>query len=97
MAMRIEWDENKNRINIAKHGISFVDVRPVFKDPLALTRKDRVVDGEQRFRTIGAVPGGVVFVAHTLHEISEGEELIRIISARYATPSERKAYEEDSY
>jgi uncharacterized DUF497 family protein len=54
-------------------------------------------DGEQRFRTIGAVPGGVVFVARTLHEISEGEELVRITPARYATPSERKAYEEDSH
>jgi len=54
MAVRIEWDENKNRTNIAKHGIEFSSVIPVFHDPLALTVLDRVVDGENRFRTLGA-------------------------------------------
>jgi uncharacterized DUF497 family protein len=95
MAIKIEWGENKNRINIARHGLDFESVKPVFDDPLSLTALDQVVDGEQRFRTIGAALPGVVLVAH--REISEGEELVRIISARYATSQERKAYEEGEY
>jgi uncharacterized DUF497 family protein len=66
----------------------------VFHDPLSLTVPDRVVDGEARYRTIGAALNGVVLVAHTLREISGGDDLVRIISARHATTSERKAYEE---
>jgi uncharacterized DUF497 family protein len=97
MAVRIEWDENKNRANIAKHGIAFVAVVAVFDDPLSLTIPDRVTGGELRYRTIGAAPNGVVLVAHTLHEVFGSDELVRIISARYATSSERKAYEEGEY
>src|ERR1035438_5059558 len=97
MAVRVEWDENKNRANIAKHGIGFAAVVPVFEDPLSLTIPDRVADGEQRYRTIGAALNGVVLVAHTLHEVSGNEELVRIISARFATSSERRAYEEGEY
>lgn len=91
------WDETKNRTNIAKHGIEFGTLVPVFHDPLSLTVPDRVVNGETRYRTIGAALNGVVLVAHTLREISEGEELVRIISARHATSSERRAYEEGDY
>jgi uncharacterized protein len=66
----------------------------VFLDPLALTRLDRVEDGEERFQTIGATPVGIVLVAHTIREVSDEDEIIRIISARGATPSERRRYEE---
>jgi len=97
MAVRVDWDENKNRANIGKHGIAFAAVEPVFGDPLSLTIPDRVVDGEHRYRTIGMALNGVVLVAHTLHEISGGDELVRIISARYATSAERRAYEEGEY
>ncbi len=92
-----EWDENKNKANVAKHGIEFPAVVPVFDDPLSLTVPDRVVDGEQRYRTVGAALNGVVLVAHLVVEMVGGDELIRIISARYATASERKAYEEGEY
>jgi len=64
---------------------------------LSLTIADREVDGESRYRTIGTALNGVVLVAHTLCEISEGDELVRIISARHATSSERTAYEEGEY
>ena len=94
---RVEWDENKNLANLAKHGIDFSWLAPVFEDSLSLTVPDRVAGGEWRYRTIGAALNGVVLVAHTLREVSEGEELVRVISARYATSSERKAYEEGEY
>lgn len=97
MAVRVEWDENKNRTNIAKHGIDFAAVVPVFDDPLSLTISDRMVNGEQRYRTIGSALNGVVLVAHTLREVSINHDLIRIISARHATSPERKAYEEGEY
>ena len=57
MAARVEWDENKNRANIAKHGIA---VARVFDDPLSLTIPDRVTEDEWRYRTIGAARNGVV-------------------------------------
>jgi uncharacterized protein len=69
----------------------------VFEDPLSLTIPDRLVDGELRYRTIGAALNGVVLVAHTLPEVSGGDEAVRIIPARYATSLERKAYEEGEY
>ena len=54
----------------------------VFDDPLSLTIPDRVVDGEQRYRTLGAALNGVVLVAHTLREVSGSDDLVRIVSAR---------------
>jgi hypothetical protein len=62
----------------------------VFEDPHAFVRWDRTVDCEDRWQTIGMIDGLVVLlVAHTLDE-----EVIRIISARKATPRERRLYEE---
>jgi uncharacterized protein len=64
----------------------------VFDDPYAITEQDREVDGELRWQTIGTIDGvQVILVAHT---ISEDDELIEIISARKATPHERRKYEE---
>lgn len=91
--MRFEWDERKNRRNMGKHGVSFEAARLVFDDPHALSLLDCVVEGEERWQTLGMVRGVVILtVAHTWHE--EGpEEVLRIISARKATPRERKIYE----
>jgi uncharacterized DUF497 family protein len=84
-----DWDETKNRRNVAKHGIHFETAVLVFEDPYALVRLDHIVEGEERWQTIGTIDGLIVLlVAHTL----DGE-LIRIISARKATPGERKLYE----
>lgn len=91
--MRFEWDEVKNRTNLAKHRLGFATACDVFADPLHLSRLDRVVDGEQRWITIGAIADLVlIVVAHTYRD-EEGEEIIRIISARKATKHERRAYE----
>ena len=68
----------------------------VFDNPLSLTRLDPYPD-EERFRTIGAALNGIVFVVHTINELSDGGEIYRIISARYATSAERKAYEESNH
>ena len=83
--MRFIWDENKNRTNRVKHGLDFEDAKLVFFDRWALIQPDRFVDGEQRWQTLGSA-GGVVVLAvfHTLRE-EDGDEVIRIISARKAT------------
>ena len=91
--MRFDWDEQKNRRNRAKHKFSFETAQLVFSDPFALSKLDRVVEGEERWQTLGCIAGAVVvLVAHTVGE-KEGEEVIRIISARKATPHEREIYE----
>jgi uncharacterized protein len=91
--MRVEWDEAKNRHNIAKHKVGFETGRLVFEDPRALSVRDRIVEGEERWQTLGMIGGVVVLlVAHSYQE-EGGEEAIRIISARKATSRERRAYE----
>jgi len=90
--MRIEWDEVKNRHNLRKHRVSFETAKLVFDDLYARSIQDRVVYGEERWKTVGMIKGLIVVVAHTYRQ--EGEvEVIRIISARKATAVERRAYE----
>jgi len=92
--MRFQWDEVRSGRNLAKHRISFETASLVFEDPHVLVREDRVVDGEERWQALGLIGGVViVLVAHTYHE-EDGEEVVRLISARKAAASERKAYEE---
>jgi uncharacterized DUF497 family protein len=91
--MRFVWDKGKNRRNQAKHKVSFETAALVFDDPNTLSIKDRFLEGEERWQTIGLVDGVVVLlVAHTIYE-QDGEEVIRIISARKAT-RERRIYEQ---
>jgi uncharacterized protein len=92
MTVRFEWDESKNRANIVKHGVGFDEARRVFSDPRVIIREDRAVESEERLHAIGYV-GRVLLVVHTIRE--EGlSAIIRIISARKATPAERTFYEE---
>ena len=92
--MLFDWDEAKNLANQKKHHLSFEEAIHVFSDPLALTKQDRVVRGEERWQTIGTVRDIVVIVvAHSIHQGND-EDIYRIISARKATSSERNHYEE---
>ena len=92
--MRFEWNPEKARRNLAKHGVAFEVAMQVFDDPLAITEMDRVIDREERFRTIGRVGElTILFVAHTWVD-AEDEVHVRIISARKADRTERRAYED---
>ena len=88
--MKFEWDANKERANIDKHGISFADATAVFGDPLAATIPDPDhSEGETRVVTIGqSANNRLIVVSHT-----EEDDTVRIISAREATSYERKTYE----
>ena len=92
--MRVRWDKAKAAQNVEKHRVSFDLAATVFDDPYSRTVFDRIVGGEERWHTLGAAIGGIVLliVVHTWHD-NEGEEIIRIISARRATPKERRDYE----
>ena len=88
--MLFEWDENKELINIQKHGIDFSTAALVFNDQDRIEKFDyQHSDWEDRYITIGSINNiaVVVMVVYT-----EREPFIRIISARLATKSEREAY-----
>jgi uncharacterized DUF497 family protein len=90
--MVFAWDEKKNRINHRKHGISFETAARIFEDPNVVSYRDRVVDEEERWHAIGCAGGiAILFVVHTSEE-EYGEEEIRIISARKASPRERALF-----
>jgi uncharacterized DUF497 family protein len=90
--MRFIWDEGKNRRNLLKHKVSFETAALVFNDHHAISVQDRLVQGEARWQTLGLIEGVVVLlVAHSI-EFESDEEVIRIISARKATPREREIY-----
>ncbi len=102
--IRFEWDEAKNLANQRKHGVSFRQASQVFRDPMRVLLTDRISDGEQRWHTLGFVgeaAGGIILllVVHTIREELESGafvEVVRIISARKATPKERRAYEDEN-
>ena len=90
-SLRFEWDPGKATLNFKKHGVSFDEARTVFFDERARLIDDPDhSDGEDRFILLGLSSAmRVVLVCHCLR----GEDqLIRIISARKATPRESKSY-----
>lgn len=92
-----EWDAAKAAANLRKHGVSFQTAALVFADPYARVLQDRIENGEARWLAIGAVDGQLILiVAHTIREREDGDEIIRIISARRANRGERRSYEEEN-
>ena len=87
--MEFEWDENKSRINVAKHGIGFGTAARIFEGPTVDWIDDREAYGEERTVSIGMIDGVVVLVV--VHVDRSGRT--RSISARRATRSERSLYE----
>ena len=89
--LKFEWDENKNQTNIKKHGISFEEASSVFKDSDALILNDEThSDNEDRFILIGfSYKFNLLVVCHCYRQ---NEEVIRIISARKATKTEKEVY-----
>lgn len=89
--MTFEWDENKNRINQQKHGVSFEEAKTVFYDEQALLEYDENhSENEDRFRILGfSDEGNILIVVHCIRE----ESIIRIISSRKTTTKEKAGYE----
>jgi len=93
--MKFEWDRNKEKINIKKHGISFEQASYVFSDRFALNKfDDEHSDEEDRWVILGkSLNKTLLLVIHTFRD-NNGTEFIRIISARKATKIETKVYQE---
>jgi len=93
--MRWTWDPEKAEANWRKHGIRFETAEFVFQDPLAVSDLDPYPD-EERWRTLGMVQGIILIAVHTRPEAQDDDDdqVGRIISARRATPRERKVYED---
>lgn len=87
--MKFEWDENKNKANIQKHGIDFRDAAYMFSDPFALNLPDDYSDGEERWLLLGMnLKEQILLVVHTFR----CDDTTRIISARKATNKEKATY-----
>jgi uncharacterized protein len=88
--MKFEWDEDKNRANIRKHGFDFADAWNVFAMPMLVSLDDRNDYGEDRWIGIGQLSSTIVVVVFVEREV----DVIRIISLRKALSRERKQYEQ---
>jgi uncharacterized DUF497 family protein len=93
MGLTFEWDPEKATQNLRKHGVGFSEAATVFADPLSFTIDDPDHSTEeQRFITMGlSYQRRLLVVAHR-----DDDDRIRIISARVATPHERRTYEEEA-
>lgn len=90
--MEFEWDGQKAKANLARHKVSFDEAKTVFDDTLFLMFADLDHSFEERRFIImdESNKGKLLVVA-----FAERKTAIRIISARKATASERKNYEEE--
>lgn len=91
--LTFEWDENKAERNLKKHGVSFLEAQTIFYDLYSITAPDPDhSEYEDRFVDIGMSNGNLLLVV----VYTERRESIRIISARRASPAERKIYEQEN-
>ncbi|MCC6299372.1 MAG: BrnT family toxin [Anaerolineales bacterium] len=85
--MQFEWDENKRRANIQKHGIDFIDAVVIFNGDIVVILDERFDYSETRYIAFGLLKSKVIVVAYT-----ERGEKVRIISARKALKHEESFY-----
>jgi hypothetical protein len=91
VVLRFEWDPQKAARNLARHGVSFEEAGTVFGDPLGRIAGDpRHSMEEERFVLLGLSRGRRLLAVM----FAERGEAVRLISARPATPGERREYEE---
>jgi uncharacterized DUF497 family protein len=83
----LPWDERKRRANLAKHGIDFAELEPLFRGPVGDKVDARREYGEPRFVAVGRLTGLIVTVVYTWRGTTR-----RIISARRANRHEREDF-----
>ncbi len=89
--MEFDWDKEKAKANVKKHGVRFSDATQVFEDDFALTIEDDSSEREQRWVTLGLTDEGCLVVVWT----ERFNDVTRIISARKATTHEKKIYQKE--
>lgn len=96
--MLFDWDDEKREKTFRERGIDFIDAALVWADPRRQERWDlRQGYGEKRVQTIGKVRFGILFVVYTERVNEDGQDVIRIISARKANRKERQEYESRTF
>ena len=88
--MNFEWDDEKNRENLRKHGFDFNDAWQVFQTPVLDELDERSYYGEQRWNGIGLLGDRIVAITYTFRS----DDTIRIISLRKALKHEREKFEQ---
>jgi hypothetical protein len=92
MPYLFEWDPDKADANLRKHGVSFDEGTEAFGDPLSLNMPDPDHSAhEERFLVLGLSRRGRLLVV----SYAERGPRTRLLSARLASRSERRRYEED--
>ena len=96
MKLTFRWDNQKAQSNLRNHQVSFDEAKTIFNDPLLVTYFDEFhSENEERWISIGtSSQNRILLTVHTEWEKSTDELVIRIISSRKATPSERQIYEQ---
>ena len=87
--MRFDWDNNKNLINIRKHGIDFNDAIEIFNAPMIVIPDDSIDYNEDRYIGIGILRN---IIAIIIFVEKDDDKVIRIISARKANKHESKIF-----
>ncbi len=87
--MVFEWDADKAKINLKKHGVSFEEAQTAFADPNSVDALDEAHSGDEpRYNLIGLTAKNLLFVVYAEPE----EKVVRLISARTATKFEEEIY-----
>ena len=88
--MQFEWDKEKSKTNLKKHGVSFEEASTVFDDLFNIDLYDpKHSESEHRFIVVGQSSEERFLIV----SYAERNDKIRIISARELTPKERRDYE----
>jgi uncharacterized protein len=91
-SLRFEWDPRKAAANLRKHGVSFAEAETAFYDDYAAVTDDPdAAETEERFLLLGM--SGTLRVLLVVHCTREAGSVVRLISARKATRSERAQYD----
>jgi uncharacterized DUF497 family protein len=88
--VKCTWDARKAQSNLRKHGVSFDEAATCFDDPNGCYFRNDAPAYEDRLILI-AVPkkSRLLFVVHA----EVGRDAIRIVSARKASPAQRRIYD----
>lgn len=95
--MNFEWDADKEKVNIKNHeGVTFDFASKVFNDVWAIVESDELhsTAAEQRFTIIGLAEDKLLRVTFTVITEENGEETVRLISARKAIGKDKQSYEQ---
>ncbi len=87
MTIHFEWDDEKNKTNIAVHSLSFDVAKEIFSHPIVINYDSKHSRAEDRYTAFGHTRGRVLRVTYTIRG-----HVIRLISAGRAVKREEKAY-----